>query len=103
MKILPEPLAFEWDKGNVDKNLRKHKVTSQEAEEVFEDKELFIFEDQTHSQTEDRYGVFGRTRKGRLLSIVFTIRKKKVRAITIRDMSKKERRSYEKIKTNPKI
>ena len=95
MKILPEPLSFEWDKGNLGKNL-KHKVSDKEAEEAFINGQLFIFKDQKHSQIENRYGFFGRTGTGRLLSIVFTIRRDKIRIITARDTSKKERKSYEK-------
>lgn len=104
MLILSEPLEFEWDKGNIDKNFKKHKLSNKEIEQVFiSGKRKFIFEDQKHSAREKRYGIFGKTDDGKLLSIVFTLRKDKVRAITARPMSKKERRSYEKIKTNSKI
>ncbi|PIV09096.1 hypothetical protein COS31_02005 [Candidatus Roizmanbacteria bacterium CG02_land_8_20_14_3_00_36_15] len=103
MLILPKPVFFEWDKGNFDKNYQKHKVTNKEAEEVFDNEPKFIFEDKKHSETEKRYGIFGRTKNGKLLSIVFIIRNNKIRIITARNMSKKERRSYEKIKINPKI
>lgn len=100
MKILPEPLSFEWDKGNADKNFIKHKVTVKEAEQAFADETSIVFEDEKHSQKELRYALFGVTEQGRKLSIVFTLRKDKVRVITVRNMSKKERRSYEKIKAN---
>ena len=55
MKILPEPLYFEWDKGNVEKSLIKHNVTSQEAEEPFDNKPNFIIRDEKHSLKERRY------------------------------------------------
>ncbi len=100
MKILPEPLVFEWDKGNTDKNLIKHKVTNREAEEVFDSEPLILLEDAKHSSKEKRFQVLGKTNEERLLSIIFTIRKK-VRIISARDMNKKERRGYEKeVKTN---
>ncbi|HUB93807.1 MAG TPA: hypothetical protein VMB52_04865 [Verrucomicrobiae bacterium] len=35
MRILPDPLAFQWDFGNIDKNIKKHNVTVQETEELF--------------------------------------------------------------------
>lgn len=98
MKILRELLEFEWNKGNIEKNLKKHNVTNKEAEEVFKSEETFIFKDESHSQKEDRYGIFGKTANGRLLSVVFTLRKDKVRIITVRDMSRKERKAHEKIK-----
>lgn len=98
---MPSPIAFEWDKANIDKNFLKHNVAIKEAEEVFDNDQKFVFKDEKHSQVEDRYGIFGQTNKGRKLSIVFTIRKDKVRVITARNMSKKERRAYEEtIKKN---
>lgn len=104
MKILPEPLAFEWDEGNIDKNLIRHGVTSREAEEVFDNEPKFIFEDEKHSTLEKRYMIWGVTKQGRELSIIFTIRVNKVRVISARDMQKKERREYEeKIKTDTEI
>ncbi len=103
MKILPEPLAFEWDKGNIEKNLIKHKVTSRETEEVFTNEEKFIIEDEKHSLSEKRYLVWGVTNKGRRLSVIFTLRNNKVRIISARGMNKKERREYEKIQKNSKI
>ena len=104
MIILPKPVAFEWDKGNIDKNLIKHNITNKESEEVFDNEPKFIFEDPKHSQKEERYGLFGYTNLGRKLSIAFTIRGNKVRIITARDMSKRERRAYEKqVKNYTKI
>lgn len=103
MKILPEPVIFEWDKWNIDKNFIKHKETIKETEQLFADETSIIFEDEKHSRIEIRYALFGVTEQGRKLSVVFTLRKDKIRVITVRDMSKKERRSYEKIKTNTRI
>ncbi|MBA2124487.1 hypothetical protein B9J78_06125 [bacterium Unc6] len=104
MKIVPEPIFFEWDKGNIDKNLIKHKVTNRETEEVFKNDPKFIFGDEKHSQKEKRYGLYGKTKTERLLFVVFTITKDKVRVISARNMSKKERRVYEeKIKAYPEV
>ena len=104
MRIEPKPVIFDWDKGNIDKNFVKHNVTNREAEEVFEDSPKFIFKDEKHSQVEERYGLYGGTKAGRLLFVVFTIKKEKVRIISVRDMSQKERRVYEgKIKDYSKV
>lgn len=104
MKILPEPISFEWDKGNIGKNFKKHKVSNKEAEEIFENDPKFIFKDEKHSQLESRNGIFGQTNKGRKLSVVFVIRKDRIRIITARDMNRKERSAYEeKIKSYSKI
>ncbi len=104
MKILSEPAVFEWDKGNREKNYEKHEVASKEAEGVFDNPQRFFFKDEKHSAIEQRYGLYGKTDKNRELAIVFTIRKDKIRIITARDMSGKERRVYEEqVKNNSKF
>ena len=50
-----------------------------------------------HSQ-EKRYHVLGRSDAGRILFLVFTIRSNKIRIISARDQSKKERQIYEQQK-----
>lgn len=101
MRILYGPLEFEWDKGNRDKNYVKHHVTDGEAEQVFIDQNRFIFKDKLHSANEERFRILGRTKNKRLLFIVFTIRNKKIRIISARDINRKEEGFYEKkIKTS---
>lgn len=103
MKIVKLPCAFEWDKGNKDKNLIKHRVTDQECEEVFFDGSKRFFGDIGHSGKEKRFIILGNARQKRLLFIVFTIRKNKIRIISARDVNKKERKIYEKAIENSKI
>lgn len=91
----PKPVAFEWDEGNIDKNLIKHDVTNREAEEIFGNKPLKIFPDLKHLGKEERFLAYGVTNQNRKLSIVFTLRKEKIRIISARDQNKKERRIYE--------
>lgn len=90
------PIKFIWDKGNVDKNWGKHKVTNKESEEVFFDNNKKIAQDIFHSKKEARYILLGKTKKGRLLYTVFTIRNKKIRVISSRDINRKEGELYEK-------
>jgi len=95
-----KPIAFEWDKGNIDKNVIKHNITNKESEEVFFT-DTKIFYEAKHSINEKRYLLLGKTNAGRALSVVFTMRENKVRIISVRDMNKKERIHYEEqIKTN---
>lgn len=96
MKTLPKPVKFEWDKGNIDKNWHKHGVVTREIEEVFFNKPIKIFRDIKHYQGEVRYAVFGRTNSNRRLYLIFTLRQSKIRIISARDQSKKERSMYEK-------
>jgi uncharacterized DUF497 family protein len=95
MKILPQPLEFEWDRGNRNKNFIKHKVTDEECEEIFFDVKKKVLKDVIHSDKEERYIMIGQTKIGRLLFIVFTFRKNKLRVISARDLNKKEKNLYE--------
>ena len=94
---LPEPLTFVWDPGNKEKNWIKHHVTTEEAEDTFYDDKRLLLNDIKHSDDiEERYILFGKTDKGRMLFIVFTIRKNNVRVISARDAHRKEVAFYEK-------
>jgi len=97
MQILPEPIAFEWDNGNIAKNFEKHNVTTQEAEETFANEPFVIAEDAKHSSVEQRFYGLGQTKTNRKLFVAFTVRDRKVRVISIRDMKKKERLIYERL------
>ncbi|MBL7156240.1 MAG: BrnT family toxin [Candidatus Pacebacteria bacterium] len=95
--------AFQWDKGNIDKNLLKHRTSDQECEEVFFDFSKKILKDALHCGKEERYIVIGKTKKQRLLFIVFTVRSNKIRIISARDLNKKEKHLYEKRTSITKI
>jgi len=88
--------GFDWDRGNVDKNLDKHNVTNIEIEEVFFDQDILLYLNEKHSTIEVRYYCLGKTFIGRRLYISFTLRNNKIRAISARDMSKNEREIYDK-------
>ena len=94
MRIHAKAFEFEWDQGNKNKNLVRHRVTDEECEEVFFDPQKKATKDVTHSQSEPRYILLGKTRKERILFIVFTTRKDKIRIISARDINKKERVLY---------
>ena len=94
LERLRQCTSFQWDKGNADKNWEKHRVSRSEAEEVFFNQPLVVADDDIHSATENRYFALGHTNRGRLLFTVFTIRGRKVRVISTRDMTKKEREVY---------
>lgn len=96
MRTVKKVYEFIWDTGNLDKNWPKHKVSNKECEEVFFDENKVTFKDILHSQKEERFRIVGKTKNGRLLFIVFTVRNKKIRIISGRDINKKEVRLYEK-------
>lgn len=94
-EILTHVSGFEWNEGNIIKNWERHKVTYFECEEIFFNEPLVVQHDKIHSTHENRYFALGKTDEGRLLFVVFTIRGDKIRVISARNMSKKERRCYQ--------
>ena len=90
------PIAFDWDQWNVQKNELKHAVSSDEAESVFGDPNLRIYKDLKHSSLlEQRLIAYGRSFEDRVLMLGFTVRRQKIRIITARPASRKERDVYE--------
>jgi hypothetical protein len=104
MKIFSQFTGFDWDDANQDKNWHKHNVTWWECEEVFFNQPLYSAPDLRHSLKEERFYALGKTNSSRLLFLVFTRRKSKIRIITARDMHKKERKMYhEKAQKDSKV
>ena len=87
--------GFEWDDSNEFKNWRKHGVSPKECEEIFFNIPLLLSDDVGHSQEEVRYFALGKTNQRRYLFVVFTLRRRLIRVISARDMTKKERSSYQ--------
>lgn len=90
-------VGFEWDEGNARKSADKHDVSQSEAEQVFFNEPLLMVPDLRHSVIEQRIHALGRTEDGRLLHLTFTLRvnETRIRVISARDMSRKERSHYE--------
>lgn len=83
---------FIWDKGNQNKNLLRHRITNDECEQVFFDKDKNEYPDPKHSIKEIRKIVVGKTKLNRNLFIVYTMSKNNIRIISARDINKKERK-----------
>ncbi|MDZ7837490.1 MAG: BrnT family toxin [Actinomycetota bacterium] len=98
--------GFQWDKGNIEKNWLKHKVSPPECEQIFFNIPLIVHDDIKHSEEENRYYILGKTNANRFLFVVFTLRQKQIRIISARDMNREERRvyrDYEEIHCNLKM
>jgi uncharacterized protein len=93
-KIFENITGFQWDRGNIDKNLIKHAVENWECEQVFFNRPLFVFDDPGHSVVEKRLAVLGKTDAERYLVVIFTQRGQLIRIISARDMNKRERAFY---------
>jgi uncharacterized protein len=98
--------GFEWDEGNIAKNIDKHGISNFETEEVFFGQNLVLF-DEKHSQREERFYLLGQTDNQEVLFVVFTVRNDLVRVISSRIANQKERAIYKKYlndeKRNSKI
>jgi uncharacterized DUF497 family protein len=94
--IITNCTGFEWDKGNLLKNWEKHGILAPECEQFFFNKPLLTGSDEKHSQQEARFYALGQTDIGRLLFVIFTVRKNFIRVISARDMNRKERKVYDK-------
>ena len=88
--------GFDWDEGNQLKNWIKHQVSAFECEEVFFNLPLMLADDPEHSQDEPRFYVLGQTNSKRHLFVSFAVRNDKIRVISARPMSRKERKIYAK-------
>ena len=89
--------GFDWDVGNERKSVEAHQVSQIEAEELFFNQPLIVSPDEEHSTREPRWHALGVTDSGRKLHATFTLRQNntKIRIISARDMSRKERKIYE--------
>ena len=88
-------MKFEWDKSKAEKNLRKHGVSFDEATTVFGDPLTFTYSDPEHSVEEYRFLTFGHSSRGRLIVVSHTDRDDRIRPISAREMTRKEKHDYE--------
>ena len=91
---LDDCVGFDWDKANAEKNWERHRVTPEEAEEVFFNEPLVVRSDVRQSQREKRYYALGQTSFGRYLFVAFTIRRNLIRVISVREMNRRKQEIY---------
>jgi uncharacterized DUF497 family protein len=83
-----------WDQRKARLNLRKHGVSFDEAATVERDRWRIMWLDEEHSVEEDRYHLLGMSSRGRTLQVTGTIRHGRIRPITARRATKRERHEY---------
>ena len=88
-------MKFEWDPAKAAENLRRHGVSFEEAATVFGDQLARTYEDPDDSQAEARELTFGLSRAGRALVVAHCERRDRVRIISAREMTRREKRDYE--------
>ncbi|MBI2556643.1 MAG: BrnT family toxin [Planctomycetes bacterium] len=88
-------LNFEWDEEKAKANLKKHKVSFDEATTIFIDPFSITIPDIDHSMDEQRYIDIGSSGNGRVLVVVYTERGSNIRIISCRKATLSERKHYE--------
>ncbi len=89
-------LLFEWDPKKAKSNLAKHGVAFDEAGTAFKDARSITIADPLHSKDEERAVLIGRSYRSRVLVVVHTERGDRIRIISARQASRKEKVRYEK-------
>jgi len=89
-------IDFEWDYKKAKTNLQKHCVDFREAATVFSDRLSITIYDPDHSDQEDRFITIGTSDNGRFLMVSHTDRGDRIRIISARELTRKERSDYEK-------
>ena len=88
-------MLFEWDIEKAAQNLRKHRVSFEDASSVFGDPLAIMFRDPDHSSGEVRFLTFGLALSGAILVVSHTARGGRIRLISARRATRAERKIYE--------
>lgn len=88
-------LLFEWDPDKAKQNIETHGISFDEASTAFGDTLSLTIYDPLHSENEDRFVLIGNSHKNRVLVVVHTDRGDRIRLISARKTTKKERKQYE--------
>jgi len=88
-------MKFEWDPVKARSNLRKHKVSFEEAATALRDPLAATGSDPDHSVGEERFVTFGVSEMGRLLAVAHSEEDDTLRIISARIATKEERKIYE--------
>ncbi len=89
------PMYFEWNEDKAVDNVRKHGVSFEEATTVFADTMSLTIHDPLHSEAEGRFIIVGMSNRHRTLVVVHTDRGDRVRIISARLATRRERKMYE--------
>ncbi len=93
-------MRFIWDQNKNLTNLRRHKISFEEARTVFFDENARLISDPEHSKSEERFIILGITIKLRLLVVVHTYKENDevIRIISARKATKTETKYYNQVK-----
>ncbi len=89
-------LKFEWNTKKAKRNIANHGISFDEAATAFSDSLSITFDDPDHSEEEKRFITIGMTSSGNLIMVSHTDRNDRIRIISARKLTRKERKQYEK-------
>ena len=89
-------MTYEWDPAKAAANLRKHGVPFAEAASAFLDPMALTFQDPDHSEDEGREITIGVSTKQRVLFVAHCARGDRIRIISARKATQRERKRYAK-------
>jgi uncharacterized DUF497 family protein len=84
-----------WSEKKNRQNISKHKIDFDEAKTIFDDPMQISMSDPDHSFDELRFITIGISEQNRLLIIAHTFSDDKIRIITARKPTRRERKNYE--------
>ena len=88
-------MVFEWDEAKAKANLRKHRVSFEEASTVYGDPLSLTIDDPVHSKDEDRFITIGKSIAGSTLVVMHTDRADHIRIFSARKATRNEKKDYE--------
>lgn len=87
-------LWFEWDPRTAEANLAKHGVSFRDAATAFADQRAAVVPDRDHSGSEERWHHLANSASGQLLLTGYTHRDRRIRIISARPATRRERHEY---------
>ncbi len=87
-------MTYEWDVEKASRNLRRHRISFEVAQNVFSDPLRLSGVDSRNDYGEERWWVLGHAR-GALVFVIYTERAASTRIISARKATRHERRRYE--------
>lgn len=93
-------ISFSWDPKKNNANIKKHKISFEEAKTVFFDENARVIPDPDHSKSEERFVILGFSNKLKLLIVVHTYRENDqvIRIVSARKATKSESKYYLEVK-----
>jgi uncharacterized protein len=86
-------IEYEWDKDKARTNLRKHNIDFADAIGALEDDDALTLDD--NDADEERFITIGKDALERILVVVYTWRGERIRIISARKATPRERKEYE--------